>query len=204
MTDEKRESVPPENKNLRTRIAAVLYAMDCDDYDIQAGEELDPSVFWAIREGAERRADAVIRELPTAYVVTSGSYSDYEVKRVYLTREEAEQFIELRGTVRGYDECRIEEFPIGAGRAEYDGPGYRAFWSMSHDGTESEHLNETWLTGSYLRPVEKRGIQRNYRRFVMVEGIDRDQVLKVLRDAATQGRAEYEGVKQRSHISDGR
>lgn len=49
--------------DLRTRIAAVLYQMDCDDYDIQAGEELDPSVFWAIREGAERRADAVIREL---------------------------------------------------------------------------------------------------------------------------------------------
>lgn len=49
--------------NLRTRIANVLYAMDCDDYDIQAGEKLDPSVFWAIREGAERRADTLIREL---------------------------------------------------------------------------------------------------------------------------------------------
>lgn len=51
------------NDNLRTRIAAVLYAMDCDDYDIQVGEQMDPSVLWAIQEGAERRADAVIREL---------------------------------------------------------------------------------------------------------------------------------------------
>jgi hypothetical protein len=49
--------------NLRDRIAAVLHAMDCDDYDIHIGEELDPSVFWAIREGAERRADAVIEAL---------------------------------------------------------------------------------------------------------------------------------------------
>ena len=59
--------------NLRDQIAAVLHAMDCDDYDIHIGEKMDPAVLWAIREGAERRADAVIAALKL-HVVTVGDF----------------------------------------------------------------------------------------------------------------------------------
>ena len=50
MTDEKRESAPPENKNLRDRIAAVLNA------NLPVMEYLRPG-------DTEYAADAVIREL---------------------------------------------------------------------------------------------------------------------------------------------
>lgn len=73
--------------NLRTRIANVLYAMDCDDYDIQAGEKLDPSVFWAIREGAERRADTLIRELGLSEETRDGYTTTNGLKDIIRRRK---------------------------------------------------------------------------------------------------------------------
>lgn len=76
---------------LRTRIAAVLFAMDCDDYDIQAGEGLGPSVLWAIQEGAERRADAVIAEL------------NLDISHTYKTSQGREVCVEGFWTEEGTD-----------------------------------------------------------------------------------------------------
>lgn len=44
------------------------------------------------------------------YVVTSGSYSDYGIERIFSAREHAEEYIALRPF--NYDDAQIEEFVI--------------------------------------------------------------------------------------------
>ena len=43
------------------------------------------------------------------YIVTSGSYSDYQINAVFSSRAKAKKFID---TIRSLDEIRIEEWPV--------------------------------------------------------------------------------------------
>lgn len=52
-----------------------------------------------------------------AYVVTSGSYSDYSIRGVFSSQEKAEAYIRERGTVPHYDLAEIEEWEIDAEEA---------------------------------------------------------------------------------------
>lgn len=144
-----------------------------------------------------------------AYVVTSGSYSDYSVERVYLDRAEAERFCNYR------DYYQIEEYPIGAGCAEYDGPGFRGWWTYrpitgsldapfksaewwtdSENWAENFCVQDIWHTGDPAKAkVTVRDVEPvTYVRTVQVIGTSREHVEKSLRDAAAQMKAEALGV----------
>ena len=44
------------------------------------------------------------------YIITSGSYSDYGIRRVFTDLEKAEKYASLCDTDGGYNEARIEEY----------------------------------------------------------------------------------------------
>lgn len=60
-------------------------------------------------------------------VVESGYDGGGETKRVYADRAEAEAFVQAYNQSGGFVE--LEEMPVGAPQAEYDGPVYIATWT---------------------------------------------------------------------------
>ncbi len=64
------------------------------------------------------------------YVVTSGSYSDYSIDRVYATKAEAERFVDARKQTYDADYYEIEEWPLGGPRAEYDDPIWEGVYRL--------------------------------------------------------------------------
>ena len=78
------------------------------------------------------------------YIVTSGSYSDYTIERVYLDLDEAQRFVDAyNGTLeRRYQftcsDYQIEEFTVGAGPVEMDGPIWEGTWRYSQVEKPSE------------------------------------------------------------------
>ena len=50
------------------------------------------------------------------YIITAGSYSDYHIVAVFADKNEAERFRDVQNEKAKWDsqECRIEEYPIGA------------------------------------------------------------------------------------------
>lgn len=50
------------------------------------------------------------------YIITAGSYSDYHIVAVFADKNEAERFRDAQNEKAKWDsqECRIEEYPIGA------------------------------------------------------------------------------------------
>lgn len=146
-----------------------------------------------------------------AYVVTSGSYSSYQIERVYLDKEAAYRFCDNKNRLLGFDgEYVVEEHQIGAGQAEYDGVGWRAWWryDMRDDPREpgfdprdprcwkeSEKIDEIWHTGDPANArVTVRSTERNYTRIVQVIGTSREHVEKVLHDTAAEMKAEALGL----------
>lgn len=64
---------------------------------------------------------------PTAYLVIAPSYEHDDIRRVYLDRAEAEAFV-AANQAAGTDYLDIEEMPIGAPNAQFDGPVYKTQW----------------------------------------------------------------------------
>src|SRR4051812_32044619 len=60
----------------------------------------------------------------TAYVVTSGSYSDYDVDSVFLDKRVAEEYVEKRNRLSGRDEYRVEALPL----YESPPPLWKQYW----------------------------------------------------------------------------
>lgn len=139
-----------------------------------------------------------------AYLVTEGSYSDYSVVRVYLDRDEAQRFVDYYNANdpdHGYD-LEIEERNVGCS-AEYDGPGWRAWWEGQPDEARrgvpmhgwhheggwwfNHRVRPTWLTGSGAKArityCETHG---NYVTRINVEGTSKEHVEKAMFDAAAR------------------
>lgn len=82
----------------------------------------------------------------TVYVVTSGSYSDYRIEAVFFEKDVAEAYAEKNNGGSSYDECRVEEWPVG-NEPDYRGDRRKVFcvW-MDREGntrrvlTPAEHL----------------------------------------------------------------
>jgi hypothetical protein len=159
----------------------------------------------------------VMSDAQTAYVVTSGHYSDYEVRRVYLDQDEAQRWVDAYNATSPDYDCQIEEYPIGKPRADYDGPLWRGYWSCNRvekpgqrSGGYFEHfqpvefidewvdrfrIQETWHTGA--APGRARVVQTNANSnwpSATVEGTSREHVEKVLQDTAAQVKAQRIGI----------
>lgn len=148
--------------------------------------------------------------MTTVYVVTVGQYSDYGIDRVYLDEAEATAYVDARNGMRDPESTypwRVEEYEIGV-TAEYDGPGFRAELRLTADEELAEEVTAVWLTGSYRRPFvtddnpENMPYPEYLRKYpnppsvlrLAVQGADREQVLKSLRDRAREIKAVAAGV----------
>ena len=166
---------------------------------------------------------AEIRKIfTTAYVVTKGDYSAYQVVRVYLDRAEADKVVAERNAVSDdypWDPpWRVEERPIGAG-APFDGRVWQGVWyryPANHFSIPPKPASQEW---TYAREDEthiwhtgedpgKATVITNSRNLpsmgdkdpkllvqhVRVIGTDPDYVNKVLTDTVAQVKAWMEGI----------
>lgn len=76
--------------------------------------------------------------MTTAYVVTSGDYSDYSVDLVFLDKAKAEAFVERMGGDE-YSRYRIEEYEVTE-----DGPEVRDRLSIVCSVMEDGTITDTW------------------------------------------------------------
>lgn len=130
----------------------------------------------------------------TAYVITSGEYSDYRVDRVYLDKGEAQAYVDRRNGDR--EEYYVEEFQIGAGKAQYDGPGWYGSWSSS-TWRQEPSVYTTWVNGEDAKAVVTLSLplpSNALYRGVTVQGTSREHVEKALYDAVAQIKAELAGI----------
>lgn len=182
--------------------------MSTVDAVAQAIKEASVSALARIRGGGNWPPNDYYRDggPMKAYVVTtSDDYEPTEVERIYLDKDEADNYAERRN--QGPNEYRyawrVEEWDVGC-PAEYDGPGYRINWNCGirmplPDGDPQDwrdhgpYVHEEWLTGDYLKPVvhvTPPGKDAYTQRFVSVVGINKDELMKVLGDAVARVRAE--------------
>lgn len=142
----------------------------------------------------------------TAYVVGSQGDEGFCIDRIYLDREEAEQFVEAHNAVDyGY---KIEEWPIGAPPAEYDGPVWHAEWidrfwledkfRPNKPAYEPRWIEEKliirseWHTGSAPSTAEIRMRRTNpeYPGMVVVKGASKEAVEALLHTTIAEVKTE--------------
>jgi hypothetical protein len=147
------------------------------------------------------------------YIVTAGEYSDYRIVRVYLDRQEAEEFSDRYRPYVSFNEdnLTIEEWEVGCS-ALYDGPGWRATrrlcpdeawthgegfggWTRNGNWWENGETWSDWLTSTTERPaITSHQTGSNYVTTITAEGASREHVEKAVQDAAAQFKAERAGV----------
>ena len=66
--------------------------------------------------------------MTTVYVVTAGSGDAYHIERIYLDGDQAYGFAQAYNGIAPVEPVQVEEWQIGAPRAVYDGPYWRAEW----------------------------------------------------------------------------
>lgn len=148
----------------------------------------------------------------TIYVVTSGEYSDYGIRMIFLRKEDAEKYVALENKAirSSYDECRIEEHEaveqlgeaivlwtarqyvynagveIVTGRPVEDSESVDSmiFW----DGAVPDHFKER------IDEVEEHEIWRGRGKSIHVTSFDRETAVKKAAERATRLRAEREGI----------
>lgn len=129
------------------------------------------------------------------YVVTCGHYSDYHIVRVYLSEDEAADYVNRYNAAGAYEECRVEEYGVGAPEVEYDGPAWEGLWSPPWGSPpvhpESFKVTETWVTGP--KPPRAK-VERESVQFVYVVGISREHVEKSLHDTVARVKAHAAGI----------
>ena len=154
----------------------------------------------------------------TVYVVTAGDYSAYHIERVYLDKEEAEQYVAAANLAnpRYFDVFMVEEYQVGAPPGEMDGPIWEATWSRSPDSTawleqygtwpknsdhpalgpysEWESIQQVWHTGEIPPKAEVTRREVGQYSQVIVRGTSKDHVEKALYDNVAQARAEIYGI----------
>ena len=62
------------------------------------------------------------------YVVTAGSGDTYHIERIYLDRDQADQFAQDYNGIAPNEPVHVEEWESGAPPGAYDGPYWRAEW----------------------------------------------------------------------------
>lgn len=137
-------------------------------------------------------------EQQTVYIITSGSYSDYRIDRVYLDRDEAYAHVEAYNATEPDEWRQVEEVVTGPPATRVEGPGFRAQWKAAikddryiKDTPEKFSIEPHWL--SEETRINARIEYRN-ESYVTVLGFSREHVEKVLYDTVAQVKAEKEGL----------
>lgn len=77
--------------------------------------------------------------MKTAYVITSGRYSDYSINSVFSTRDKAEKFIADNPNQGRYDKLEIEEWEID----ELEGHTPKTVWFCNLTKSTGD-VTRTW------------------------------------------------------------
>lgn len=110
--------------------------------------------------------------MKTAYVVTSGEYSDYSIRGVFDNRELAEKFVAL---LTDEDSPTIEEWPVNPSARQLRA-GYSIFFvRMDREGKAMEARQEGSAYGINGRP----GFDINGCMFVTVMAKDAKHAVKI-------------------------
>ena len=133
------------------------------------------------------------------YVITQGSYSDYHIVGVKLTREEAEKVVALANDEDSYEYAEIEEYDTDDIKIntneeikdkywkEYD---YHTLEARDYKGRRTVYKDENKIS-------QDRTIM-GYRKIQVTatfpHGTPTEKVEKIMRDQAAKFKAEIEGL----------
>jgi hypothetical protein len=150
--------------------------------------------------------------MATVYVVTVGSGDTYHIERVYLDRDEADQFAQNYNGMAPIQPVHVEEWGTGAPPGDYDGLYWRAQWwarvPASKRRAELRHTREgerfddfeirqSWWTGEAL--PEATVVRRELAGIPTVEvvGMSKEKVEELFWETITQVRADLAGVPRK-------
>jgi hypothetical protein len=146
------------------------------------------------------------------YVVTAGSGDTYHIERVYLDRDQADQFAQEYNGMAPNEPVHVEEWESGAPPGAYDGPYWRAEWwarlpvskrrselrqTRAGERFDDFDIRQEWWTGDPLPDAklvrrELAGVPK-----VEVVGLSREKVEELFWDTITQVRADLAGVAKK-------
>jgi hypothetical protein len=146
------------------------------------------------------------------YVVTAGSGDTYHIERVYLDRDQADQFAQEYNGMAPNEPVHVEDWESGAPPGAYDGPYWRAEWwarvpvskrrselrqTRGGERFDDFDIRQEWWTGDALPEAkvvrrELAGVPR-----VEVVGSSREKVEELFWDTITQVRADLAGVAKK-------
>lgn len=123
------------------------------------------------------------------YVITQGSYSDYQVVGVALDPEQAERLRVIKSTFG--DPCEIEEFDTEEIEVDKD---FEPLWCVPFDMDNVKEDDIFPFTGNAPYKIEEWG----YKQYnVIVKAKDKDHAIKVAIDTLAQ----YKALKAETDLS---
>lgn len=128
--------------------------------------------------------------MTTVYAITTGSYSDYRVERIFETRKDAEAFVTSMGGEGKWDPLQIEEFdfhPAGSLPTVYTEYAVRC-WPDRDD--EIQESSERTTDKPRHTPYE----HHDRHVYFACIGPDRERCLKSVSDRVAKWKAEQEGI----------
>jgi hypothetical protein len=131
--------------------------------------------------------------MKTAYLISTGSYSDYHVEYVCATKDVAEEILERLNRYEGRDEFRMEERRLLESSDELEA-GIIYSVLVDKDGREVRRFSYAWHGES--EPQESTYRVKNWHEYEVSATSPRgyDVALKAARDVLAEGKAEAEGL----------
>lgn len=123
------------------------------------------------------------------YIVTSGIYSDYGIRRVFLERAKADEYAKVMTATdeyRNYD-YDVEVWPVGIPTPTYEASDFAYQW------TPDDQFEENWDRHQIPEGAHTHVVERSPQR-VIVAGKSEEHVRKVIYDEVTRIKAEMEGI----------
>ena len=146
------------------------------------------------------------------YVVTAGSGDTYHIERIYLDRDQADQFAQDYNGIAPNEPVHVEEWESGAPPGAYDGPYWRAEWwarmpiskrrgQMRHtdegDRFDDFAVRQEWWTGEALPEATVVRREMTGAPKIEVVGLSKEKVEEIFWEEVTQARAELAGVPRK-------
>jgi hypothetical protein len=147
--------------------------------------------------------------MATVCVVTAGSGDTYRIERVYLDRDQADEFAQHYNGIAPVEPVQVEEREAGAPPGAYDGPYWRAqCWArvpaskrrgdcgtpVAADAGSAADARQEWWTEDALPDAKVVLRELAWVAKVEVVGLSKEKVEELFCNAITQLRADLAGV----------